>query len=306
MPVMDGITALKIIARDTAARVVMISSMTYEGAKQTMEALSLGAVDFITKPSGEISLDIEKVRHEIIQKVVTAYECKTKLPVLGDGAIEKFRRLASDIEGRGSSFTGENHVSREPSGTKKELIAIASSTGGPAALQQVLAGLPGNLPVGLVICQHLAAGFSDALAQRLNSVSELDVKVCKESEKMRPGVVLIGPPGLHVTVKRIRGELYAVTDPEPANTLHHPSADVLFHSVAQTCGPKACAVILTGMGSDGAKGIKEIKDRGGATIAQDEATCVVFGMPKVAIEMGGTDIIAPLGRVSERIMESLC
>lgn len=306
MPVMDGITALRHILEFTNARVLMVSSVTRDGAAQTLEALSLGAVDFITKPSGATSLDIHKIRSELIRKVMTAYECRRPRPVSGADAARKFKQIAVDISSRG---LGSSDVSPSQSPRSDvhhtELIAIAASTGGPAALQVVLAGLPADLPAGVVIVQHIAQGFDVPLADRLNSISPLAIKVCEGSEIIRPGTALLAPTGSHLTLRRTQGRLYALLTDEPADALHRPSANVLFHSVARICGPSACAVILTGMGEDGAEGIKEIKDSGGVTIAQDEATSVIYGMPRAAVEKGGIRIVAALDKISVRILASL-
>ena len=153
--------------------------------------------------------------------------------------------------------------------------------------------------------QHIADGFAEPLADRLNTICALEIRVCRDLEIVRPGLGLLAPTGSHLTVRRIEGKLYAGLTSEPAEAMHRPSADILFHSVAAVCGPNASAVILTGMGDDGARGMKEIRDHGGATIAQDESTSVIFGMPKAAIEKGGIGIVAPLEKIPERIIASL-
>jgi len=302
MPVMDGLTALRYIMREVPTPVVMVSSVTCEGTRQTMKALSLGAVDYISKPSGTTSLDIGKIRNKLIQKIKTAFACKVKVTAPVDVNAEKFRIIISKLSAGSTSFP---QPARELSHGEKELIAIAASTGGPAALQIVLESFPSDLSAGLVIVQHIAKGFSQAMAERLNSISPLEIKVSRGNEMVRPGLGLIAPAENHLTVKKIHEKFYTVLDKEPANVLYRPSADVLFGSVAQACGKKACAVIMTGMGKDGAKGIKQIRDRGGTTIAQDEATSIIYGMPKAAIENGGIDIIAPLENISAEIMNAV-
>ena len=298
MPVMDGITALRQIMLETPTRVVMLSSMTYEGARQTIGTLSLGAVDFITKPSGAVSLDIANIRQTIIDKVRSAATARLTsiirrpLPVTPES-------LADD---------GQLQQEMPPPAkrtVRKELVAIAASTGGPAALQELLRNLPSELSAGLVIVQHISEGFTEALAERLNSISPLRIKVCGDHEEIRPGSGFIAPFGMHLEVKRMDGRLYTVLNGGPANSLHRPSADVLFSSVAKVCGSTACAVIMTGMGADGALGIKEIRDQGGVTIAQDEATSIIFGMPQMAINNGGIDIVAPLERIAGEIIRAL-
>ncbi len=305
MPVMDGIAALKAIVSATNARVVMVSSETQEGSRLTIEALSLGAVDYVTKTSGQVSLDIAKVAAELISKVKTAYKSKTILLDPVNSAGRKFRQIISDLSLANQAARQEKQADKTGTGARKELVAIASSTGGPAALQVVLAGLPGDLPSGLVIVQHIAEGFSRALADKLNEVSALEVKLCLDTDEIKRGLVLLAPAGQHVTVRKMGDRNFAVLSREPANTLHRPSADVLFSSVASTFGQRSCAVILTGMGDDGAKGMKEIRDRGGVTIAQNESTSVIFGMPKAAIEMGAIQIVAPINEIASRIITSL-
>lgn len=298
MPVMDGITALRQIMLEIPTRVVMLSSMTYEGARQTIEALSIGAVDFITKPSGSVSLDIANIRQAIIEKVRSAATARLTsiirrpLPVTPE-SLTKDRCLQQEIP-----TSAKKNV-------RKELVAIAASTGGPAALQEVLKNLPSDLSAGLVIVQHISEGFTEALAERLSSISPLKIKVSGDHEEIRPGCGFIAPYGMHLEVKRMDGRLYTVLGREPVVSLHRPSADILFSSVAKVCGSSACAVIMTGMGADGALGIKEIREQGGVTIAQDEATSIIFGMPQMAIKNGGIDVVAPLERIAGEIVRAL-
>jgi two-component system chemotaxis response regulator CheB len=305
MPVMDGIAALKAIISETNARVIMVSSETYQGSRQTIEALSLGAIDYVAKTSGQVSLDISKVSAELISKVKTAYKSKTILLDPVNSAGKKFRQIISDLSLNNQAAQREKQADKTGTGLRKELVAIASSTGGPAALQVVLAGLPADIPAGLVIVQHIAEGFSRALADKLDDVSALKVRLCRDTDEIKRGLVLLAPAGLHVTVRKMGDRTFAVLSPEPSNTLHRPSADVLFSSVASTYGQRSCGVILTGMGDDGARGMKEIRDRGGVTIAQNESTSVIFGMPKAAIDMGAVQIVAPINEIPLKIIASL-
>jgi len=300
MPVMDGLTALKRIMKENPIPVVMLSSLTYEGARQTMEALSLGAVDFITKPSGTVSFDIAKIRGEIVEKVKMAAMART------DIARRMPEKLVPELSG---ALKNAGQLTLPTSGgtakVRKELIAIATSTGGPAALPVVLGNLPRDMSAGLIIVQHIAEGFTEALAERLDSLSPLRIKVCKDFDELVPGTGLLAPAGMHVTVKRVAGKLYAALSKEPSASLHRPSADVLFTSVAKVCGASACAVIMTGMGDDGSRGILAIREQGGVTIAQDEDTSVIFGMPKAAIKSGGIDVIVPLNHIAGEIIRAL-
>lgn len=305
MPVMDGLTALREIVRQTSSRVIMVSSETYEGSKQTIEALSLGAVDFITKTSGQVSLDIGKISSQLINKVKMAYRAKTMVldPVCSAG--QKFRRIIDELSSRETLAPKDVNPDPRVANVKRDLVAIASSTGGPAALQVVLAALPRDLPAGVVIVQHLTEGFSQTLADKLNSVSSLEVRLCSPMEDIQPGIALLAPSGSHLTVKKMGRKLVAILSQEPSDAAHRPSADVLFSSVASACGNSCCAVILTGMGDDGARGMKEIRDRGGLTIAQNEATSVIFGMPKAAIEIGAVQTIAPINDIAKKIVSCL-
>jgi two-component system, chemotaxis family, protein-glutamate methylesterase/glutaminase len=305
MPVMDGIQALRQIVKETNARVIMVSSETQEGSKQTIEALSLGAVDYVTKTSGQVSMDIGKISAELIGKVKTAYRSKTVLLDPVNAAGRKFRQIISDLSSRNSTVKHEKYAAKTEISVRKELVTIASSTGGPAALQVVLAGLPSDFPAGVVIVQHISEGFSRALANKLNEVAPLEVRLCREIDEIKPGLALLAPDGYHVTVRRMGNRALAVLSREPANTLHRPSANVLFSSVASVFGGRSCAVILTGMGDDGARGMKEIRERGGITIAQDEATSVIFGMPKAAIDIGAIQIVAPINEIASRIITSM-
>lgn len=301
MPVMDGLTALRRIMREAPTPVIIFSSTTYEGTRQTMEALSLGAVDFLAKPSGPVSLDVGKIRTELIQKVKAAHAAPgAKIPALS----ARFSKASSAMSVN-TEKSAQKPFSAGAPRQHIELVAIAASTGGPPAIEFILENLPGDLPTGLLIVQHLAEGFSEVLAERLNAVSPLEIKVSGDYEEVRSGVGLLAPAGRHLTVKRIDGKIYTVLTREPADALHKPSADVLFFSVAKICAANACAVIMTGMGDDGARGIKQIREQGGITIAQDEATSLIFGMPKAAIEAGGIDIVSPLEKIPDQIIKAL-
>jgi len=300
MPVMDGLTALKHIMRETPTPVVMISSVTRQGAQETLEALSLGAIDFVAKPSGPVSLDIEKVRGELVGKIKAAYTTKIKVAASVDVTRNKFRAIVEELsKGRTQPVVTARPEAGAPGG--KRLVAIAASTGGPAALQLLLGRLPKDLNAGIVIVQHIAAGFTRPLAERLNSLSQITVREAEDSAPITPGVALISPAQVHITIARRGNGLVARLSPEPADTLHRPSADVLFRSIAGCCASETCAVILTGMGDDGALGMRSIHEGGGWTIAQDEATSVIYGMPRKAVELGGVGVSLPLDQIPTEI-----
>jgi two-component system chemotaxis response regulator CheB len=297
MPIMDGLEALKRIMVECPTAVVMLSSKTYEGAQHTLEALSLGAVDFVTKPSGPTSLDIDKVGEELVAKVkaAAASNLANALPAL-DAPRDKFQAIIDKLTPRSSPASGP------ASPIRKRLVAIAASTGGPSALQAILPLLPESLNAAVVIVQHIAQGFTSPLVGRLNGLSEITVREAQDGLKLTPGLALLSPAEVHLTVERQDKELVVRLRPEPSDTLHRPSADVLFRSIARCCAPESCAVILTGMGDDGALGMRAIRDGGGYTIAQNEATSLVYGMPRQAVLAGGVLAELPLEQIAAEIV----
>lgn len=303
MPVMDGLTALKHIMREAPTPAVMVSSVTREGAQETLDALSLGAVDFVPKPSGPVSLDIDKVSAELIEKVKIAYTTKIKIAARVDVTRDKFRAITERLA-RGRPDVVAKPWRRPGAPRGKRLIAIAASTGGPAALQLMVPLLPASINAGVVIVQHIAAGFTRPLAERLDELSQITVREAQDGALITPGVALVAPAGIHLTLSRASRGLVARLSPEPAGALHRPSADVLFHSIADCCGAETCAVILTGMGKDGALGMLSIHERGGWTMAQDAATSVIDSMPRRAVELGGVDVELPLDEIAAEIVRA--
>jgi two-component system chemotaxis response regulator CheB len=300
MPGMDGLEVLKQIMRDTPTPVVMLSALTQPGGQETHEALALGAADVVFKPSGSVSLDIQTRRDELIWKIKAA----AAGPKVGtrrmDATRAQFRslidRLAPD------STTGVKGPT-EASGVGKHLVAIAASTGGPAALEILLPMLPANLAAGIVIVQHISADFTKQLADWLNRRSPITVREAEHEMPIVPGVALLSPADLHMTVVRAAvGALVVHLSPEPVGTSHRPSADVLFRSIAATCAAETCAVILSGMGSDGALGLRAIRAQGGWTIAQDEATSLIYGMPARAMDAGAVHRSLPIDDIAAEII----
>ncbi len=304
MPVMDGLTALRHIMRDAPTPVVMVSSATREGTQVALDALALGAVDFVAKPSGPISLDIEKVNQELIEKVKAAHTSKLRILTTMDATREKFRALAEQLA-QGKSGPAPQPPRSSPAAVRqrKRLIAIASSTGGPAALQLLLPLLPAKLNAGLVIVQHIAPGFTRPLAERLDALTQITVKEAENDALITPGVALIAPADSHLTVAQTPQGLAVKLAAQAANSIYRPSANVLFSSIAATCAAETCAVILTGMGDDGAVGMREIYERGGHTIAQDENSSLIYGMPRRAVEMGGVAASLPLEKIANEIVK---
>jgi len=311
MPVMDGLTALKHIMREAPTPVVIVSATSREGARETLEALALGAIDFVTKPSGPVSLDIHTVRSELVEKIRTAYASKIKIAAGVDVTRDRFRAIVQDLT---QDLTGFPKPVRSVVGgrVQRRLIAIAASTGGPMALQHLLTRLPADLNAGLVVVVHIAAGFTHALVDRLDQLSQITIREAEDRAPIIPGVALVSPAGVHLTVARSPAGsgccasvgLVARLRSEPSDMLHRPSANVLFHSIANCCAAETCGVILTGMGDDGALGLRAIHEGGGYTVAQDEATSVVYGMPRRAVELGGVDISLPLDQIAVEIIRA--
>ena len=266
MPGMNGIDALKEIMRKQPVPVIVFSSHSTEGALVTMKALGLGAFDFVPKPKDAAAHMAETAR-ELIGKVKAAAECKLKPRILS-GAPLKTTKVPA------------------PSGTPNKIVAIGVSTGGPQALEYVLSQLPGDFPATITVVQHMPDGFTDMFARRLDEVCPLRVKEAQSGDVLQAGRVLICPGSRHMKVKRLPLGDIVVLSEEPRVNGHRPSADVLLRSAADEFKANAVGVLMTGMGDDGAEGLGAIKREGGMTIAQSEESCVVYGMPKAAIERG--------------------
>ena len=266
MPGMNGIDTLKEIMRRQPVPVIVVSSHSTEGATVTMKALGLGAFDFVTKPKDATAHMAETAR-ELIAKVKAAADCKLK-PRMLSGIPAKPQKAAA------------------PSAAPNKIVAIGVSTGGPQALEYVLSQLPADFPSTIVVVQHMPDGFTDMFARRLDEICPLRVKEAQSGDMLQAGRVLICPGSRHMKVKRLPlGDIVVLSD-EPRVNGHRPSADVLLRSVAEEFKSSAVGVLMTGMGDDGAEGLGAIKKEGGMTIAQSEESCVVFGMPKAAIERG--------------------
>lgn len=288
MPVMDGLTALKMIMERKPTPVIMLSTLTTEGARETLEALKLGAVDFITKPSGSL-VDLSSIEKELVTKVKIVAGTSPNLM-----RIQNLKKLKLDVV-RGSWGVK----------TKDVCVLIGSSTGGPSALEMIIPRLPADIPAPVFVVQHMPPGFTQQLAERLNSISEVEVKEAENNEKVKDGVVYIAPGGYHMKVRRAADVVrIKIVDGMPVNAVK-PSVDVTAESVVESYGGNVVGAILTGMGEDGAYGMKRIKDFGGLTIASSEDTCIVFGMPKAAIELGGISSVKPVFEIAEEIVRFL-
>jgi two-component system chemotaxis response regulator CheB len=285
MPGLNGIDTLKEIMRRSPLPVIVFSSHSTEGASVTVKALGLGAFDFVTKPK-DASAHMAETSKELISKIKAAAECNLKPRILAGIPAKK--------EKRASSGTAPTRV-----------IAIGISTGGPQALEYLLAQLPGDFSGSLVVVQHMPEGFTDMFARRLDEICSLRVKEAQSGDLLLAGRVLICPGSRHVKVKRLPlGDIVVLSDEAPVNG-HRPSADVLFRSVAEEFKNQAVGIIMTGMGDDGAEGLGAVKRAGGMTIAQSEESCVVFGMPKAAIERGHVVRVVALDVMSSTL-QALC
>lgn len=281
---MDGLATLKKIMEVNPTPVIMFSAYTKKGADITLRSLQEGAVDFIEKPSGTLSIDLGAVRDELIKKIRIASTVRPR-------SLERFKPF--------KPFKPATEL-RLPH-PEKSVIAIGSSTGGVQALQAVIPKLPRNLPLPVLIVQHMPPMFTKSLAESLDSASMVSVKEGEEGDMLRPGCVYIAPGGLHMTVKWVKEGATIHLDKNPEDELLRPSVDVMFRSVAEVYGGDVLGVILTGMGYDGTVGLRLLKAKGARVIAQDEATCVVYGMPKTAVEAGVVDIILPIQEIAYQI-----
>lgn len=299
MPTMDGLTALRQIMSTQPTPVVMLSSLTTSGANATLDALELGAVDFIAKQMSFVSLDIVKIQDELIAKIKNIARRKHLL-------MARYKqRLAPPMTGQDAKQAG-TAPPRPPATVRKKqhqigLIVIGSSTGGPPALQEVIPRLPKRLPVGVVIAQHMPPTFTKSMAERLDGMSQVTVREAVNGEELTAGTVLIAPGGQHLKVQRVGSQTRVQVSPQPADTLYRPCVDITVTSVSDQFGSAGMGVILTGMGNNGAIGLKQLKARGGIVIAQDEATCVVYGMPRAAVEAGVVDHVLPVTNIADEI-----
>lgn len=288
MPVMNGLQALEGIMRDSPRPVIMFSSLTVEGAEATFDALSLGAFDYVAKPGGFATA--APVRDELVAKVRAAFSSRTRRA----GAC-----LPSPLAVLSAPKTPVAAVESNIS-----LVCLGTSTGGPAALQRILPQLPGDLPVPMLIVQHMPPGFTAPFARRLDGLCKLRVQEAVQGQSLEPRTISVAPAGWQLTVGRRGGKLAVNLSKEPA-TLHMPSVDVMMLSAAETCGNRALGVILTGMGSDGARGMSALYSRGAVTIGQDERSCAVYGMPRTCAEQGTLHHVLPLEEVPREIMRAV-
>ncbi len=294
MPKMDGLTALKKIMKDCPTSVLMVSSLTSEGAEATLKALEYGAVDFIPKELSYVNVNIIKVKEDLIRKIKEIVRHKQ----LKEG-LNRLRRIKNEDTSHGSTFVTINKTIPKM-GFKA--IVLGVSTGGPLSLQKVVPKLSKKINVPMFIVQHMPPKFTKSLADRLNGMSEVEVKEAEANELVRNNVVYIAPGGFHLGVKKNSMGQFAIDISEyPNTTLHRPSVDVMMQSVINAYGKYTLSVIMTGMGKDGLEGIKMLKNLGGYCIAQNAETCIVYGMPKAVVDYGCADVISPLENIADEI-----
>ncbi|HTV59259.1 MAG TPA: chemotaxis response regulator protein-glutamate methylesterase [Verrucomicrobiae bacterium] len=285
---MDGLEILRRIMEDHPKPVIVVSSVTREGAEETLEALALGAFDCIPKLVSSDSFNILSIRDQLLEKIFAASAAPPPLP---PRLHERMPEPPPD--------------SRLPAALDfpPAVIAIGASTGGPKAIQEIIPRLPADFPAGIVIVQHMPPGFTSPFARRLGDLSRIAVREAAHGDHIRPGLALVAPALSHITLSSCSPSGFCVhLSKTPAGTLHTPSVDVMMLSAAEVCGSHVMGVIMTGMGSDGARGMKAIHDSGGYTIGQDESSCSVYGMPRACAELGILDRVVPLSRLSEEIL----
>lgn len=295
MPEMDGITALSLMMAERPVPVVMVSSLTEQGALATFEALNLGAVDYIAKPGGTISLSMGDITDALVAKVRAAACARLKAKKPGAaGLVQRLREDKQKVVGRPMAL-------RRGVGSEG-LVIIGVSTGGPRTLEDILPLLPVNFPWPVLVAQHMPSAFTKSFADRLNKVCELEVVEAASPMPVLPGRIYIAKGGADMVVAMRAGKLTVLPKPESSQYLWHPSVELLGRSVLEHCDPaRVTAVMLTGMGNDGSDAFTEIKKLGGQTIAESEATAVVFGMPRELIEKRGASVVLPADKIANQL-----
>lgn len=294
MPRMDGLTFLKNLMRLHPLPVIMVSSLTEQGADVTLRALEAGAIDFVTKPKIDLADGLVGYQDELVEKIKAAAAVSQTALLMRASTLDVMKKQSADA-------VLEKSLTKHYRTTDR-LIAIGASTGGTEAIKDVLVTLPPDTP-GIVIAQHIPEAFSEPFAKRMDSLCAINVKQAEDDDQILPGHAYIAPGNAHLMVVRDGAKYRCKLNDGPPVNRHKPAVDVMFRSVAQNAGPNAVGVILTGMGDDGANGMLEMHEAGARTIAQDEKTSVVWGMPGEAVSRGGVDFILPLNKVSGKIIE---
>lgn len=302
MPIMDGLEGLKFIMDQFPRPVIMLSSTTTEGAENTIKSLQYGAFDFIAKPSGAISLDLYKVKEEIIEKVILAKSANVRK--LSKEVNRKNIPLKQMGYSKIDSTRDKGPITIDKNSLKHKIVCIGTSTGGPRALQQVLSKIPADIDAPILIVQHMPPGFTQSLANRLNSISFITVKEAENGEQVQNGIAYIAPGGSHLKVMKSGGYLTIKIDQSDIRNGHRPSVDVMFESISKLQDYRKISVIMTGMGSDGTEGLRKLKLTGVVnTIAESEQTSVVYGMPRSALNTNLVDKVEHLENIATAIMD---
>ncbi len=294
MPIMDGLSALQRIMDVYPVPVLMLSSLTKEGADATIKALQFGAVDFIAKPSNIFKINVEDMKNQLLEKIIIASKVKYRKKLLYRTDTPKIIK--------------KNPLISKPDTAKgmiKKIIAIGTSTGGPRALQVLLPKIPKAIDAAMVIVQHMPPGFTKSLASRLDSISEINIKEAEHNDILFPGHAYIAPGDQHMEVIKKGSHFKISLNKNQPISGHRPSVDALMYSLEKTQSKDIIGVILTGMGADGAKGLKKLRNNSAYIIAQDEESCVVFGMPKSTIKFGVVDKVLPIDDISDEIIKAV-
>jgi len=300
MPGMGGLEAARTLASRGGPPIIMISSLTREGAETTLQALEFGAVDFIPKPDSAF-IDILKVQRELVEKIRHFGTRSAYLRANRGGTIARPLTSSAPAPFAQTPLAPPRSFSQRTA--KFECVALGTSTGGPVALSQIIPKLPKEFPIPIVIVQHMPPGFTRPLSERLNSASQITVVEAQAGTILRGGTAYIAPAGQQLRLRRTAAGVEIVIAPDVLKSLHVPSVDVMAASVGETYGAAALGVILTGMGHDGVEGLRVLKDAGGFVVGQDEASSVVYGMPRAAAVAGLVDRVVPLGEVARTLCE---
>ncbi len=287
MPGMDGLTFLRQQMAEAPIPTIVCSTLTVAGGPIALEALSAGAVSVVTKPRMDLQAYIESSRRELISAIRAAAAARPCRSTAATAVTALPRRPGAPGAGRGLAVG--------------KPVLIGSSTGGVQAVEAVLSRLPADAP-GIAIVQHMPAGFTRMWAERMDGIVPMAVREATDGARLDRGVALVAPGGRHLELRKVGGDYHAIVSPGPPVNRHTPSVDVLFRSAAACAGSDALGILLTGMGDDGARGMKTLHDAGARTIAQDEATCIVFGMPKEAIALGAVEEVLPIDRIADAIL----
>jgi len=292
MPKMDGFTLLRIVMRSFPLPVIVISSKS--GDNQVFKALELGAVDFIAKPTGRISDELLKIREDLQEKVQNVFNLNM--------AWIKKREALPVLEAALDLKKGAAQLKSRPASSKVDVVAIGASTGGPPALQSIFSAFAEPPPFSVVVSQHMPAGFTKGFAERLDRYSTMEVREARDGDPVLPGMALIAPGGMNMVFQATNNGVVArIVQPTPLDR-YIPSVDVMFSSLSGIYGPKLLAVVLTGMGNDGSRGVRAVKNAGGQVLAESEESSIVFGMPREAIATGSVDKVTSLDRMAREII----